>query len=272
MKVRSAFRAYHPLADRSPCWGISLWSLTLLTFLNCGAMADILPGSYPMDASLSATPVRGMLGFDGGAFVTPASEPQANLIVDLDSGAYVGTIPDVIFTILGGFGELSTYVIDANGNQQVDTGDDVVTSLGPGQFQLADAGGVVVSGQFQSATFSSKVGGTTGTLSSSPAGGLDLSPGPSFQFPDGTQVTAIVSPEGLEVGVSRIPGGGLNVSGVVPVLPPVFSANLDPFGWSNGALDAQGVADVVPEPSTLSLGLAALGVLGLALVARRKKP
>jgi len=271
--MSSVFRICRPSADRSLRSVASWVSLAVLASLSSFAAADIMPGSYPMDASLSATPVREMLGFDGSAFATPASQPQANLIVDLDSGAYVGTIPDVIFTILSGFAEVSTYVIDANGNQQVDTGDDVVTSLGPGQFQLADPGGVVVSGQFQSATFSSKVGGTTGTLSSSPAGGLDLTSGPSFQFGDGTSITAIMAPEGLEVGVSRIPGAGVSVSGAVPILPgsPVFSADLEPFDWSNGAIDAQGVADVVPEPSALSLSLAALGMVGLALCRRRKR-
>jgi len=247
-----------------------LMSLVLLASLSTVAMGEILPGSYPMDASLSATPVRGMLTFDGTAFTTPASAPQADLIVDLDEGAYVGVIPGVAFTILGGFGEVSTYLIDTNGNG-VDTGDDVVTSLGPGLFRLSDAGGTLLTGQFQSATFSSKVGGTSGTLSSSAAGGLDLTPGPSFQFADGTYVAAIMEPEGLEIGVSRIPSAGLSVSGTVALSGPVYSANLDAFGWSNGSLDAQGMADVLPEPSALSLVLAALGVLGLVNCGRRKR-
>jgi hypothetical protein len=230
------------------------------------ARAVIVPaGSHTFDANL---PGNAFVAFDGTKFSTPALPPTSTLGVSIDGGLLFQGYPSTSVTIISGFSVTSVYVMDPTLSGSIAPGDAVFGSIGPGAFSISDGVGVILTGSFTSATLTSAVGATAGSLTASTINGLVLTPGPAFTF-DTTFVSAIApSPAGFSISLSSIP---LGVSAVPagPPIGPFIPASLLPMAPSSGSTVVSGVMTVVPEPSTLTLG--ALGLIGTMAIAIRKR-
>ncbi len=263
-----------------------LAAAVLLAFIVSPWLAEsaeaghVPPGAYTYDSDYSdinAPPmIVGIAGFDGTNFFTPGpGVPIDTLEVALNNGV-TEDYPDVVFSIDSGFQEVGSAVFDANNSGVIDIGDDVFTSIGSGSFSFKQYGVLLLGGNFESATFSAKIGGSSGAIVTSDPGGLDLFPGPAFKFDGGAFVEDILDQEGFAINLTSIPQGSVAVAlpGVqIFAGPPaaIFASDLLPFGVSNGSVNTSGAitVGVIPEPSTLTLGL--VGLLGLAGYALRRR-
>ena len=244
--------------------------------------AHVPPGTYTYDSNYSdinAPPmIVGIAGFDGTNFFTPGPGiPIDTLEVAIGNGE-TEDYPDVVFSIDSGFQEVGTTVIDANGSGTINDGDDVSTVIGPGTFSFKQYGVLLIGGNFDNATFSATIGGSSGTVFASDPKGLDLFPGPAFKFDGGTFVENILDQEGFGFNLTSIPQGSVSVAlpgtKVFDGPPAFFISDLLPFGVSNGSVNTSGTikVGVIPEPSTITLGLVGLlGLAGYSLRRRREK-
>ena len=242
------------------------------------AAENVPPGDYSYDSDFadvnSPPPITGIAGFDGSNFFTPGVGSPIDTFRVVLSGGLTPTFPDVIFSIDSGFEALGTIVIDVNLTGMIDAGDDVSTRVGPGTFSFTLGGQLLLGGSFDSASFTAKFGGASGALVTSVPGGLDLFPGPAFQFDGGTFVEDIFGQEGFAINLTSIPepfvATGLPGIEVFDGPPAIFTSNLLEFGVSNGSVNTSGMMTVgIPEPSTLALGLVSL--LGLVACGHRRR-
>lgn len=231
-----------------------------IAVLSSVVRADIVPpGVYPYDSSYADinAPVVGIAGFNGANFFTPGvGVPIDTLSVSLSLGLFSQQYPNTVFSIDSGFAEVSTIVADTNGSTTIDFGDSVFTTIGSGAFSFRQAGILVLGGTFTGGTFTAQIGGASGATISSDTGGLDLFPGPAFDFDNGTYVSQILDPEGFAINLTSIPAPGVQAAPLFG-FGGFFVADLLPFGLSNGSVTTSGVAIVVPEPSgcVLLLGM-----------------
>jgi hypothetical protein len=235
----------------------------------------IPPGTYSFTSAFSDVhpPVVGIASFNGTQFVSPS--PTDTLQVTLD-GTLEQDYPNATFQITSptGFTVLpnSTYVEDPSGT--IHRGDTIFGSLGSGSFKFSDVAGVIFSGTFTQADFTSTIGSNSLVLQTNDVDGLVLTPGPAFTFSGGTDVSAILAPEGFSLSLVSIPSPGVQATKTGSVIGGLFiPASMNPFGVSNGSVDASGtiiVSGDVPEPTSLtSLGGLALAAL---LIASRRRP
>ena len=130
---------------------------------------------------------------------------------------------------------------------------------------------MILGGTFDAASFAAIWGGSAGQLSTSSPGGLNLFPGPGFVFDGGTYVGDITGSVGFSLGLSNISAAGIKTA-TTPLSEPatgIFIADLLPFAVSNGSVNTSGTLHIIPEPS--SFVLAAIGLVGLVGIVRRKR-
>jgi hypothetical protein len=240
---------------------VALLALGIL-FASSSARAVVVPpGPHTFDGSL---PGNAFVSFDGTKFVTPALAPTNTLGVSIDSGALHQNYPLSEFHIDSGFLVTSSFVFDLGGT--IASGDAIFSSVGSGAFHIDDAFGIILSGSFSNGTFTSAVGATAGSLSSSNINGLVLTPGPAFTFDTSSVSSIAASPTGFSISLSSIPGG---VAVTSPTGPgPFIPVTLSPFVLSNGSTVVSGTMTVVPEPSAIIL--MGFGTMSLALRAYRR--
>ena len=252
---------------------------SLFALLVGVSMASAMPlGTFNMETAYSdvnvAPTIGGIAGFNGTSFFSPAGvgEPVDVLETAFNSGLFTFDFSDTVFEITSGFNELQTYVIDTNLSNSLNSGDDLLSTIGQGAFvfKSKSTGNTILSGSFVSGTFSSKVGGNGGTFSTSDVGGLDLVAGPGFNFGDGTWVADILDSESFAfnlVGITR----GVTASQTAVLVPGaggIFTADLQSIDVATGGVNTSGQAVVVPDP--VSATLAGLGLLALVATTRRR--
>ena len=240
---------------------IALVAIAVLSSAS-SAFAVIVPaGPHTFDANLTGT---AFVGFSAGSFLTPVVPPTNTFGVSIDAGAFLQNYPVSSFHIDSGFAVTSSFVFDPTVTPIV-TGESVFSSIGPGTFHISDLAGTILTGTFSSASFTSAVGATAGSLSSSNINGLVLTPGPAFTF-DTSSVSAIApTPTGFSISLSAIPGG-VSVAPLGP-LATFTPVTLLPFALSSGSTVVSGAITVVPEPSAFCLAALA----GLMFAGRRWK-
>jgi len=240
---------------------VALFALGIV-FANSSALAVVVPaGPHTFDGNL---PGIAFVSFDGTEFVTPALAPTNTFGVSIGPGALLQDYPLSAFHIDSGFHVTSSFVFDAGGT--VLPGDAIFSSIGPGAFHISDTFGIILSGVFANATFTSAEGATAGSLSSSNINGLVLTPGPAFKFDTSFVSSIAASPTGFSISLSSIPGG-------VDVTPhsgpgPFIPVTLLPFVPSSGSAVVSGAMTVVPEPSAIVL--MGFGTMALAICAYRR--
>ncbi len=242
---------------------VALLALGIL-FASSSAWAVVVPaGPHTFDGSL---PGNAFVGFDGTEFVTPASAPTNTFGVSIDSGALHQDYALSAFHIDSGFLVTSSFVFDPSATGTVTPGEAIFSSIGSGAFHISDTFGIILSGSFTNATFTSAVAATAGSLSSSNISGLVLTPGPAFKFDTSSVSSIAASPTGFSISLSSIPGG---VAVTSPIgLGPFIPVTLSPFVLSNGSTVVSGTMTVVPEPSAIVL--VGFGALALAVPAYRR--
>lgn len=234
-----------------------------LIFSPTAAWAVVVPpGPHSFDGNL---PGNGFVSFDGTSLMTPAVAPTATFGVSIDSGALQQNYPSSSFHILGGFSVTSAFVQDGGGT--INPGDNIFGSIGSGSFNFTDTFGTILSGSFTSATFTTSVGATAGSVQTSNISGLVLTPGPAFTF-DSSFVSAIaLAPTGFSISLSSIPGG-IAATAIGAPLGPFIPAAILAFDPSSGSAVVSGKMTVVPEPG--SLALLSFGAFALAIPAWRR--
>jgi hypothetical protein len=115
-----------------------------------------------MDLSDINAPIGGIAGYNGTNLVS---------LGGIDDFVVTGlpVFPNSHFDILSGFVVTSTVVGDANLNGAADPGEIVTSIIGPGTFQVANPGGVIVSGSFAQATLSTSIGSSSVTACRTPS-------------------------------------------------------------------------------------------------------
>lgn len=246
-----------------PGAAVALLALGVL-LASSNAWAVIVPaGSHTFDGNLPGT---AFVSFDGTEFITPGSAPTNTFGVSIDAGALHQDYPSSSFVIDSGFHVTSSFVLDPSMTGTVAPGEAIFSSVGSGAFHISDSFGIILSGSFTNATFASSVAATAGSLNSSNANGLVLTPGPAFTF-DTSFVSSIAAiPTGFTLSLSSIPGGVAVTSpiGVGLFIPVTLSS----FDFSNGSSGVSGEITVVPEPSAIAL--MGFGAMTLAVGAYRR--
>lgn len=262
LRITSAAR---PRIFNSPL-GLAVALALLMVFPIIAASSawavNVPAGSYSFDGNL---PGSAFVSFDGTNFTTPGALPTSTFGVLIDGGPLQQNYPSTSFQITGtGFPITSAYVFDP-ALDGVTVGDAIFGSIGAGSFEISDPFGIIISGVFTSATLTSTVGATAGSLTASNINGLVLTEGPAFTFDDSFVDSIDASPTGFSISLSSIP---VAIGAVGPPGGLFILVTLSPFGLSTGSTVVSGKVNVVPEPSTFAL--LGFGLLALATPAMRR--
>ena len=248
-----------------PALSIALLMLLASVWSSSALALPVPPGTYPFDANL---PGAGFISYDGSIFSTPVTPPTSTMGMLINSGTQNYPLTSLSITG-GGFSFLpnTLYAFDADNSSSVNNGDPIFGSIGSGSFSISDNVDLIISGVFASATFTSTVGATAASISTSDSNGLALTAGPSFVF-DSTFVTAINNPVGFSISLSATNGAVNATYNGGTIFGQFYPIDLGSFGPSTGSTVVSGSAVVVPEPGTLAL--LSFGLLALATPAIRR--
>jgi hypothetical protein len=262
--------------------GVVALATSVLSIGAKPAAADPVPiGDYDFFSNFSdvtippaITGIAGLhvdLAIPATKFFTPgAGVPIDTLSFVIDSTISV-EYTDVVFSIDSGFEEIRTYVVDLDGSASI-TPDDLFTSqFSQGEFSFKKGGQLLLGGTFDFAQVGGFWGGIVINLGTDDSNmrGLDLYPGPAFVFENGTYVSDISGTESFTISLVGIIGGVTTTTPGTMAAPGIYIADLIPFPASRGSVNTTGTLHVIPEPS--SLALAAIGLVALVGVARRRK-
>jgi len=253
---------------------ITAGALTAALALSTAQAASPAPGQYEYSSGFSdRNPSQDIAEFDGSAFTLAESgSPVDGFSVTLDDGTnqvLTQNFGDATFSISGAnpLQEQNTILVDSNMNGTADAGELVSTTLSGASFQFTDndnSGAVILEGSFDSAGFVSHIDQNSGSISVS---GLDIMPGAGFVFDNGNSVDSIAA-DGFQISLNSITGGvsvnNVSGSGIAR------DADLDSFAPANGSVSTSGDAEVVPEPASLALFGAGVGLIALGQRRRRR--